>query len=300
MIRRTVPAIRCYSSSMPNVASVFVTVTKGTSGGIGTSGYTTNISLSSPIVEQVHYYDDYNFKVSALGFGNSAYTAGTVSAKGLETGSRIATLEETPTNCYTVNHYDIKGRNTKTVSSNHLSGYETVTTTYGYTDKPMTVTHVHSAPGKATQTEVMTYTYDQADRQTTLTHKLNNNTAVTLQDNTYDKYGRLHTRNLMNSETVTYNYNIRNWLTSLTSTNFTESIFYFNSPNQRFNGNISRLTWTTSGTTRGYDFTYDKLDRLVSASYGETGSLQTNTNRYSTSYTYDKNGNFLTLTRRGL
>ena len=51
---------------------------------------------------------------------------------------------------------------------------------------------------------------------------------------------------------------------------------------------------------RGYDFTYDKLNRLVSASYGETGSLQTNTNRYSTSYTYDKNGNFLTLTRRGL
>ena len=164
----------------------------------------------------------------------------------------------------------------------------------------MTVTHVHSAPGKATQTEVMTYTYDQADRQTTLTHKLNNNTAVTLQDNTYDKYGRLHTRNLMNSETVTYNYNIRNWLTSLSSTNFTESLFYFNSPNQRFNGNISRLTWTASGTMRGYDFTYDKLNRLTSASYGETGSLQTNTNRYSTSYTYDKNGNFLTLTRRGL
>ena len=290
----------CYSSSMPNVASTFVTVTRGTSGGVGTSGYTTNISLSSPIVEQVHYYDDYNFKVSALGFGNSAYTAGTVSAKGLETGSRIATLEETPTNCYTVNHYDIKGRNTKTVSSNHLSGYETVTTTYGSTDKPMTVTHVHSALGKATQTEVMTYTYDQADRLLTLTHKLNSNATVTLQSNTYDKYGRLHTRNLMNSETVTYNYNIRNWLSSLTSTNFTESLFYFNSPNQRFNGNISRLMWAASGTMRGYDFTYDKLNRLVSASYGETGSLQTNTNRYSTSYTYDKNGNFLTLTRKGL
>jgi RHS repeat-associated protein len=290
----------CYSSSMPNVASVFVTVTRGTSGGVGTSGYTTNLSLSSPVVEQAHYYDDYNFKVSALGFGNSAYTAGTVSAKGLETGSRIATLEETPTNCYTVNHYDIKGRNTKTVSSNHLSGYETVTTTYGYTDKPMTVTHVHSAPGKATQTEVMTYTYDQADRQTTLTHKLNNNTAVTLQDNTYDNYGRLISRDLLNSETVTYNYNIRNWLTSLSSTNFTESLFYYNSSNQRFDGNISRLTWTTSGTTRGYNFTYDKLDRLVSATYGETNSLQINTNRYSTSYTYDENGNFLTLTRKGL
>jgi len=102
------------------------------------------------------------------------------------------------------------------------------------------------------------------------------------------------------AETVNYSYNIRNWMTGISSTNFSESLSYNNSPNPKYNGNISRLTWTTLGTIRGYDLVYDPLDRLTSATYGETGSLQTNRNRYSTTYTYDKNGNILTLSRRGL
>jgi len=292
----------CHRTSMPTISSTFVTVTRGASGGIGTSGYTTNISLTNPIVEEVHYYDDYDFIVSALGFANSAYTAGTVSAKGLETGSRTATLETTPQNMYSVFHYDIKGRNIKAVSSNFMSGFEDFTTTYGYTDQPLTVTHIHSTPSMWYMVEALTYTYDQADRVKTVTHRINNNAAVTLKDNTYDNYGRLHTSNLMNCETVTYSYNIRNWLTSVSSTNFTENLFYYNSPNQCFNGNVSRILWrqNSSSTIRGYDFVYDNLNRLTSASYGESGSLQTNKNRYNTSYTYDKNGNILTLTRKGL
>ena len=175
-----------------------------------------------------------------------------------------------------------------------------ISTTYGYKEKPLKVSHFHSVSNNIPQTETINYTYDQADRLKTLTHKLNSNTAVTLQDNTYDNYGRLLTKNLMNNETMTYNYNIRNWLTNISSTNFSESLSYYNSPNPRFNGNISRQTWTTSGTIRGCDFVYDQLDRLTSATYGETGGLQTNKNRYNTTYTYDKNGNILTLTRKGL
>ena len=177
-------------------------------------------------MEQAHYYDDYTFKTPALGFSNSALTAGTVSAKGYETGSRIATLETTPTNCYTVNHYDIRGRVTKTISTNHLGGTETVTSTYGYTEKPLTVTHQHTAPGKATQTELLTYNYDQADRLKTVTHKLNGNAAVTLKSNTYNVYGRLRCCYVMSKEAVNYNYNIRNWLTSISSTNFLQNLVY--------------------------------------------------------------------------
>lgn len=64
--------------------------------------------------------------------------------------------------------------------------------------------------------------------------------------------------------------------------------------------NVSDWSLTSSSTTRGYDFVYDNLDRLTSATYGETGSLQTNRNRYNTSYSYDKNGNIQTLSRKGL
>lgn len=290
----------CYKTTISNISSTFVNVTRGTSGGIGTSGYKTNISLSSPVVEEAHYYDDYDLVVSALGFGGYTFAIGNVCAKGLETASRIATLETSPKNHYAVYNYDIKGRNVGIVSSNYLSGGEMISTTYGYKEKPLKVSHFHSVSNNIPQTETINYTYDQADRLKTLTHKLNSNTAVSLQDNTYDNYGRLLTKNLMNNETVTYNYNIRNWLTNISSTNFSESLSYYNSPNPRFNGNISRQTWTTSGTIRGYDFVYDQLDRLTSATYGETGGLQTNKNRYNTTYTYDKNGNILTLTRKGL
>ena len=240
--------------------------------------------------------------MGALGFANYVYTAGTVSAKGLETGSRTATLETTPQNLYSVFHYDIKGRNIRSVSSNYMSGFEDVTTTYGYTNQPLKVTHIHSIPSMWYMVETLTYTYDQADRVKTVTHRLANNTAVTLKDNTYDNYGRLHTSNLMNCETVTYSYNIRNWLTGISSTNFSESLFYYNSPNPCFNGNISRLAWqqASTSTTRGYDFVYDNMNRLTSATYGESESLQTNKNRYNTSCSYDKNGNILTLTRKGL
>ena len=218
-----------------------------------------------------------------------------VSAKGFETGSRIATLETTPSNCYTVRHYDIKGRVTKTISTNHLGGTETVTTTYGHTEKPLTVTHQHTAPGKATQTELLTYTYDQADRLKTVTHKLNGNAAVTLKNNTYDIYGRLRSCYVMNKEAVTYNYNIRNWLTSISSTNFQESLVYVGGLHPRFNGNVAYMNWKvgSESNARAYNFTYDALDRLTMASYSGAGN-------YTTEYSYDLNGNFTTLKRNGL
>ena len=48
--------------------------------------------------------------------------------------------------------------------------------------------------------------------------------------------------------------------------------------------------------TRGYNYTYDKADRLTNAQYLENKKIN---NNYSTSYTYDHNGNITSLTRRG-
>ena len=53
-------------------------------------------------------------------------------------------------------------------------------------------------------------------------------------------------------------------------------------------------------TVRGYKFTYDGLDRLQNAIYGESASINANTNRFSEKVTaYDKNGNILALQRYG-
>ena len=61
-------------------------------------------------------------------------------------------------------------------------------------------------------------------------------------------------------------------------------------------------TWKSGNesTVRGYKFTYDGLDRVLNATYGETASISTNANRFSENVTgYDKNGNIKGLQRYG-
>ena len=62
------------------------------------------------------------------------------------------------------------------------------------------------------------------------------------------------------------------------------------------------MTWQAGGetTTRGYKFTYDGLNRMLDAVYGEGTSISSNTNRFTEKVTgYDKNGNILALQRYG-
>ena len=62
------------------------------------------------------------------------------------------------------------------------------------------------------------------------------------------------------------------------------------------------MTWQADGevTTRGYKFTYDGLNRMLDAVYGEGTSLNSNANRFTEKVTgYDKNGNILALQRYG-
>ncbi len=62
------------------------------------------------------------------------------------------------------------------------------------------------------------------------------------------------------------------------------------------------MTWKagTASTVRGYKSTYDGLDRLLNATYGETAGISTNANRFSENVTgYDKNGNIKGLQRYG-
>ncbi|KAB4107460.1 RHS repeat-associated core domain-containing protein, partial [Bacteroides uniformis] len=62
------------------------------------------------------------------------------------------------------------------------------------------------------------------------------------------------------------------------------------------------MTWKSGNesTVRGYKFTYDGLDRMLNATYGETAGISTNANRFSENVTgYDKNGNIKGLQRYG-
>ena len=243
-------------------------------------------------------------ELGGTGFPTSQFTNDTSGySKGSLTGSAV-TVSGSSTKIYKGYYYDVKGRVTKVVQNNLLGGYDVTNTVYTFTGQPATVTHSHTASGKSTRTEVYTYSYDHADRVSKVEHTLGG-TKITLADYTYDSFGRLSTKSLHGSAAnkLTYAYNLRSWLTGITSTRFTQNLYYNTGVGTaRYNGSISSMTWKSGNesTVRGYKFTYDGLDRVLNATYGETASISTNANRFSENVTgYDKNGNIKGLQRYG-
>jgi len=252
-------------------------------------GENTGQSVSASGVHIQNYYDKYEF-VGNTGFTDDLFQNDTSGySTGYLTGTVVNVLGSTD-KIYTAYYYDVKGRVIKSVSNNLLGGYDVTTTTYTFSGKPNIVTHEHTANGKTARTEVYTYTYDHADRLITVKHKLGSGTEVTLASYTYDKFGRMATKKLHGSSTnqLTYAYNIRNWLTGISSGKFTQTLGY----GSHYNGNISSMNWTANGTSHAYTFTYDDVNRMLNATHG--------TGAYTEKVTlYDKNGNIKALQRYG-
>ncbi len=292
-LSRLVVQGECANTNTSTASARSVACTRvNTATGLGNSGYSSDFALTAPVVYLVNYYDNYDFR-TLPGFNNSFFPANTLSAKGSLSGSVITVLGS-ETKLYSANYYDKKGRVTKSVSGNLIGGYETTTTVYTFTGKPATVTHVHTATGKTTQTEMYAYTYDHAERLTKVEHTLNG-AKVTLAANTYDELGRLSGKSLHGSVSnkLAYAYNIRNWIESISSGGlFNISLYY------GYNGNVSRMVCRCPGDnkTYGYNFAYDNLSRLTSAQSLIGGII---TLGYATNYSYDKNGNLLHLRRGG-
>lgn len=260
-------------------------------------------TASETTVQVQNHYDDYSF-VGNIGFTDRRFTNDTSgNAKGSLTGS-VITVFGNDTKLYVAHYYDIKGRIVRTVSSNLMNGYELINTTYTFTGNPETVEHTHTATGKPIRTETYTYSYDYADRLSKVEHTLGG-TKVTLATYVYDKFGRLQSKSLHDSiaNRQSYTYNIRSWLTGISGAKFTQNLYYHTGNGiTKYNGNISSMTWKAGNesTVRGYKFTYDELDRMLNATYGETASISTNDNRFSENVTgYDKNGNITGLQRYG-
>lgn len=269
------------------------------------------LGVKTPLL--LNYYDNYSFvnNISGLALYTS-YGADTAfpnnlypNARGMLTGTRTSSLNSPTSYKYTSFYYGERERLVQCHSQNDLGGYNDEYYTYNFTGTVATKKLIHSATGKATQTELYTNTYDSADRLTNVTHKLNNNSPVTLTVNTYDAVGRLQTKKPMNVETITYSYNVRSWLTGINSAQFSEDIAYNQAENglaptnQYYNGNIGAIRWKTGNetNTRGYQFTYNALDWLTNAAYVNNGNSSLH---YKTNYWYDKMGNIRALERRGL
>ena len=129
------------------------------------------------------------------------------------------------------------------------------------------------------------------------------------------------TENSRHLQAVDYSYNVRGWLTDINnvaandiSQNNNDDLFNFkinynkvdeSNSTALFNGNIAETFWQTKNSdseVRGYSYEYDTMNRILSATSYQglnLSSIAVNNNFDLGNISYDKNGNILTLNRRG-
>ena len=270
-------------------------------------GSMNSAGVKTPLL--INYYDSYDFTSASggLSLDNSAGadtafpTNAAPNGRGRLTGIRATDLTGSSSQFYTSYYYGERDRLVQSHCMNDVGGFDDEYYTYNFAGTIATRKLTHSRTGMPAQTEFYTYTYDVADRLTNVSHRLNSNSTVALTVNTYDAVGRLLTKKPMNAETVTYTYNVRNWPTGISSTHFTEVLAYntasgsLSPSTARWGGNVAAMSWKAGdeSSLRTYQFDYNALDWLTSASYTGTGN-------YTTQYTYNMMGNFTSLTRSGL
>lgn len=194
----------------------------------------------------------------------------------------------------------------------------------------------HSGP--TTLTVEQSYAYDHAWRTTAIYHSINGATPTQVAGYTYNALGQvvdkqLHVVSGTPLQSVDLRYNIRGWLKSINNAQLASDNGVTNSDpagandlfgmellhntteaglgnTAYYNGNVSAAKWkganiqnaaleNTNGT-RGYTYTYDKSDKLKTATFAaqdiaSTWAKQVNT--LNETMAYDHNGNILTLAR---
>ncbi len=258
----------------------------------------------------VNYYDTYDFLTfvadenqSHMAFGTFDGNSTFANAKGLLTGTRTYYLTGTEGYSETVYYYDYRGREIQRRSTNHLGGYDVLSTKYDFASNITDTWASQSVNGGTPITEHYHYTYDHANRPLTTTYTFNNESPMLLQSYNYDALGRVRSRHIHNGiDSVAFNYDIRNQVTKIKSSGYEQTYFYNQMcpigngvASTNYNGNISATTWTYGNKTNGYMYYYDKSNRLKSTYSivdGEWGDYW-----YSETFTYDPHGNITHFTR---
>ena len=279
-------------------------------------GYTnTTVGWGSDVrLLEVNYYDDYSFldkltsaERNALTYAaRSGYDTCHTYADGLPTGNRHYLPDGTGRYVATALYYDNKGRTVQQTRTNLKGGYDRDSYANSFTGQ--VTKHFYTHTGSASDTGSLTceyfYMYDPNDRLVAVDCALNGGTRSALYRLSYDSYGRMQQKTFGNGlYTGTYDYNLRGWLTGISGSKFSQALHYTDGPGTPcYNGNISSMTWKAGNETmlRGYKFTYDGLNRMLDAIYGESTNIGSNANRFTEKVTgYDKNGNILALQRYG-
>lgn len=308
------------SDSLPDISNIIVRAERydyPRATGVGYLVFNLlGMNITNPLV--VKFYDNYEFlniKDSYLNHLKSGFEELSESdkkhfenahvcrqsTKGLLTGVFVNSPERGLGIMKSI-YYDDKQNVIQTCSENHMGGYSKEWYTYSYSGLMLKHLCIHSGNSVDSIKELYEYTYDHATRLTQVDHTLNNKSKVTIASYLYDELGRLSKKMLHNRQFVQeFTYNIRNSLKSVSSPFFEQKLYYTeneegNTP--QYNGNVGSILWKVHGDIkRGYNFSYDKFNRLTSANYREN-SYQTS--HYDTQYSYDSMGNLTKIFRNGL
>ena len=267
-----------------------------------------SIAGSNVTVLSVTYYDHYRFKndmnwsdgfdfqdVSEANPVANYLTDYFSRVQGQLTGTQVRVLGTDDWQQEAV-YYDDAGRTTHTLRQH-----------YGYNEFYSGVNIQHR------------YTHDHAGRVKEVYHRIGNEAEALLAANTYNALGELVKQDLHRFQdesflqSVNYRYNERGWLTAINGVAlgdndlFGMELEYTTGPNPQYNGNISAAQWvnqTEPGGKRGYEYSYDALDRLTGANYVNVDNpTQDGYDVFGTTaggpITYDANGNIGQLTRYG-
>jgi RHS repeat-associated protein len=258
----------------------------------------------------VTYYDDYSFP-NRKSFVTSGIVSGQITtARGQVTGTRTKVLGTSDWLDVT-NYYDKKYRLIQSVSNLYGGGSAVVSNAYDFTGIVTQSREEQNVAGKTVKLDKF-FTYDHGGRLTKVEQQINGGTKVTLAEMVYNELGEMVQKKVGNGlQTVDYQYNIRGWLTAINkpgqlgSDLFGMELKYENGVSSletsgQYNGNIAAIRWEGKKYPglRTYGYSYDGVNRLTQARYGEGSACATNQDKYNVSIDkYDFNGNIVKLNR---
>ena len=276
------------------------------------TGYSSGFFSSHPTeLLTVNYYDNYEFLTwmsdtvkNNMEFAEFEDNISSANANGLLTGTRTYYLTGAEGYTETVYYYDYRGREIQRRSTNHLGGYDVLSTKYDFANNVTDTWSSQSTSNGITTTEHYHYEYDHANRLLTTTYSYNDEPSIELQTYHYDELGRVRSRHIHDGiDSVAFNYDIRNQVTQIKSSGYEQNYYYNQScplvnifSSGLYNGNISATTWTFGNKINGYVYSYDKMNRLISNKSIINGIVNAK-GLYSETFNYDAHGNILRLTR---
>lgn len=287
--------------------------------------YTSNAYPTSfDKVFTINYYDNYTFDLDGIVLQSGTLFTQPIAndVQGLPTGNKVRVLDPSAGSgqadwITTVMQYDEKGRGIFSHTKNpYLNTEQLLKQELDFVGRVVQSETTQKRAGDSDIITRDTYTYDHQGRLLQHEQELGGQTELITQ-NSYDAIGLLEQKKVGNSfasplQTVDYDYNIRGWLTGINDVStLNNDLFAFKIAYARpedgittalYNGNIAETHWKTANdestsSPKYYRYNYDALNRIKGAAGRNFDDALYLGRGYSASYSYDKNGNIITLNR---